>query len=445
MSLPNVYTQLLGSLFSDEEIETIFSDAEFVRQMLAVEAALATAEGNTGVIPQEAARHIAASAPTMPADMEQLRRGMERATVPVIALVRQLRDHVGEAAADYVHWGATSQDIVDTARALQIREAVAAIEVRLWQVIHALQPLADGHRQTLMAGRTHSQQALPIPFGLKVAGWLAPLLRHMARLAELKPRLLVLQFGGAAGTLAALGDRGIAVQEQLAEELALAVPPMPWHTQRDGLGELAGWLSMVTGSLAKIAQDIILMAQSEIGEVWESDDPDRGGSSTMPQKRNPIVSERIIAAARANAALLPAMHQAMIQEHERGTHGWQMEWLVLPQMLSLTASTLRAAGFLGKNLVINSARMRQNVEAGHGLMMAEAISFALAEYMPHAEAKELVRRACQTALEEKRHLLDVLREHVDVPLDWAGLRDESSYFGVAERFIDRVLTQAEQV
>ena len=200
-----------------------------------------------------------------------------------------------------------------------------------------------------MAGRTHSQQALPITFGFKVAGWLAPLLRHRERLAELRPRVLVVQFGGAVGTLAALGASGPQVQEALASELGLNLPPIPWHTQRDTMAELAGWLSMLNGSLAKMAQDVILLAQSEVSELSESGDSTRGGSSTMPQKNNPITSELIITAARTNASLLASMHQAQVQEHERGTHGWQMEWLVLPQMFTLTAAALNKTLLLSQN------------------------------------------------------------------------------------------------
>jgi 3-carboxy-cis,cis-muconate cycloisomerase len=300
--------------------------------------------------------------------------------------------------------------------------------------------LDEKHRGTLLAGITHSQQALPVPFGLTEAGWLAPLIRHEQRLVEMKPSLLAVQCGGAAGTLAALGEMGTAVQTGRAAELKLNVPPMPWHTQRDNLAEFASWLSLVSGSLAKMAQDIILLAQSEVGEVTESADPSRGGSSAMPQKRNPITSELIIAAARTNASLLSTMHQAMIQEHERATHGWQMEWLALPQMIGLTAVALKKSRFVSENLVVNETRMWENVAASNGLMLAEAVTFALAPtYMGRAEAKRLVREACLKAVEEDRHLVDILQEQTDFPLDWENLRDESACFGAAASFIDNVL------
>ncbi len=435
-------SQLYAPLFGDAEMAALFSDAAFVRQMLAVEAALARAEARLGIIPAAAAAHITSAATTLTVDMAQMQAGTEKAGVPVIELVRQLRAAVEPTAADFVHWGATTQDVMDTAVILQSRAALTLLRSRLDEVITALAALADRHRHTLMAGRTHSQQALPIPFGLKVAGWLAPLLRHWQRLAELEPRLLCVQFGGAAGTLAALAEQGTAVQTALAQELNLNTPPMPWHTQRDNLAELAGWLSLLTGSLAKMAQDIILLAQSEVGELVESDDTGRGGSSTMPQKRNPIISETIVAAARTNAALLAAMHQAQIQEHERGTHGWQMEWLTLPQMFVLTGAALQKALFLSQHLVVNEAQMRATVAASQGLMLAEALTYALVPALGRTAAKELVQAACREAISQQRHLVDVVQARTDAPLDWASLRDENGYMGMAEQFIDQVLAGA---
>lgn len=437
---------LFSTLFGDDEVAAQLDDGQFVQRMLDVEVALATVQGQLGIIPNEAAAQIKIAASTLDVDFEQMRAGLEKAGVPVIELVRQLRTQAGETAADFVHWGATTQDIMDTARVLQIRAVLAILEQALSDVIHNLARLADKHRRTVMAGRTHSQQALPISFGLKVANWLAPLLRHRQRLAELKPRLLMVQFGGAAGTLAALGDGGTAVQSTLATELNLNIPLTPWHTQRDNFVELAGWLSLVSGSLAKMAQDIILLAQSEVGEVRETADSSRGGSSTMPQKSNPIISELIIAAARTNAALLSAMHQAQIQEHERATHGWQMEWLTLPQMLGLTAVSLKKSSFLSKNLAVNKEKMRENVAASNGLMLAEAITFALAPtFMSLAEAKQLVKAACQVVMQSNRHLVDVVQGQTNSPLNWQALRDESAYFGAADQFINRVLAACESM
>ena len=443
MKGPALDSYLFSPLFSDAEVAEQFSDTQLVRAMLEVESALAIVEGRLGVIPAEAADQIVDVAARMEVDFNRLRSEVKKSGVPVIDLVRQLRTQIGGDAADYVHWGVTSQDIIDTANVLQIRTALEVLESKLESVIRNLAQLADKHRHTLMAGRTHSQQALPVTFGFKVAGWLAPLIRHRERLTEMRPRILVIQFGGAVGTLAALGTSGIQVQEDLAEELKLDLSYIPWHTQRDNMAELASWLSMLTGSLAKMAQDIILLAQSEVGELSESDDASRGGSSTMPQKNNPIVSELIIAAARTNASLLASMHQAQIQEHERGTHGWQMEWLVLPQMFTLTAAALNKALFLSQNLVVDEARMRENIAASYGLMLAEAVSYALAgASMSKASANQLVKEACQVVVQEGRHLIDVLKEKTDAPVDWDAIREESAYLGSTDTFINRVIQAA---
>ncbi len=236
------------------------------------------------------------------------------------------------------------------------------------------------------------------------------MLRHAERLDEISPRLFVVQFGGAAGTFAALGDKGLTVTEELAKELKLAVPMMPWHAQRDNLVEFAGWLSLVTGSLGKMAQDIILMAQTEVGEVGESGEAGRGGSSTMPQKSNPITSELIVAAARTNAALLSALHQAQIQEHERATHGWQVEWLTLPQMVLLTGGALKHALYLAKNLQVDAAAMRANIVRANDVILAESAVFALAKAMPRSKAEELVKKACISAVAENQPLIEVVKK-----------------------------------
>lgn len=434
-----MHSDLYASLFGHPEITSLVSDERFIAEMLVFEAALAKVEGALGIIPSEAAEHIMAAAAVFKPDTARLEHGVDLGGVPTIALIKQLREQVGGESASYVHWGATSQDVMDTALALQLRAIITLLEDKLKGLIRRLAAMAAAHRHSLMPGRTHSQHALPITFGLKVAGWLSPLLRHHERLQELKPRLLVLQLGGAAGTLASLGNEGLRVQAALAQELGLGLPLSTWHTQRDTLAELAGWLSLVTGGLAKMAQDLILMAQSEVDEIRETDDPARGGSSTMPQKRNPIISEVIIAIARSNAAHLSTLHQALIQEHERATGGWQMEWLALPQMLILTGAALEKALLLSETLVVNTEQMRRNLADSHGLLLAEALDLALAPYIGRTEAKQMVKTAAQIALENHRHLVDVVREQIDLPLDWERLRDEGHYLGVTQAMINRVL------
>jgi 3-carboxy-cis,cis-muconate cycloisomerase len=446
MTLP-LDSKIFAPLFSDPEVAGVFDDPAYLRAMLDVEGALARVEARLGIIPLSAGERISKIADSIAPDPQQIGRGTQRDGVPVIALVKALREAVGKKAAPYVHWGATTQDIVDTAMVLQIRTVLRILEKRLSMLIDKLADIADRHRATVMAGRTHGQQALPISFGLKAAGWLAPLLRHRKRLDAQRNGLMQLQFGGAAGTLAALGEHGLAVMQALAQELELNLPMMPWHSQRDSFAEFAGWLSMLTADQAKMAQDIILLAQNEVGEVAESGEPDRGGSSSMPQKRNPIVSELVIAAARTNASLLSAMHHAMIQEHERATHGWQVEWLTLSQMILLTGGALKNALFLASNLKVNEAVMRENLARSNDLVLAEAAVQVLSGEISRTKAHALVKQACEVAVAEGRSLIDVVRQQFGEmaprnKIDWEALAQPENYLGQTPRFIDRVLEQA---
>ena len=440
-------SKIFGPLFGDSEINELLTDGAYVRALVEVEIALARAEGRLGVIPTSAAEQISKRAHWNKIDITALAKGAIRSGFPTIVLVQELRKAVGGEVAPYVHWGATTQDIMDTAFVLQLRAAIKLYKGRLVELARHLSELSNRHRVTVLAERTHGQQALPVSFGLKAAGWLAPLLRDTRRLDEISPRLLVVQFGGAAGTLAALGDKGLAVMQGLAEELGLNVPVMPWHAQRDNLVEFAGWLSLLTGSLGKFAQDIILLAQTEVGEVSESAEEGRGGSSTMPQKSNPITSEMIVAAARTNASLLSALHQAQIQEHERATHGWQVEWLTLPQMMVLTGGALKHALYLAKNLQVDQAKMRQNIANADDVILAEAAVFALAKTMPRSKADELVKKACAVAAAEGKPLIAVVRKLAsgiiaDDAIDWQALATPENYLGETERIIDRVLKSA---
>ena len=449
--MPTVFdSTIFAPLFTDPEIAPLFTDESYVRALVAVEAALARAEGRVGVIPQPAADEISSAADPKKIDVQALSQGTVRSGFPIIALVNELRKAVGIEAAPYVHWGATTQDIMDTACVLQLHATTSILDERLADLTQALGELAERHRATVLAARTHSQQALPITFGLKAATWLAPVIRHRDRLDEIMARLLVVQFGGAAGTLAALGDKGFAVMEALAEELHLTVPVAPWHSQRDNLVEFAGWLSLVTGSLGKMAQDIILLAQTEVAEVSESSEEGRGGSSTMPQKSNPITSELIVAAARMNASLLSALHHAQIQEQERATHGWQVEWLTLPQMVHLTSGALKHAIDLAKNMRVDATAMRENITRGHDLILGEAAVFALARLIPRSDAEELVKKASGIAVSEGKPLIDVVKNLAadiipDGVVDWQALAAPENYLGETQRIIDRVLNSGKQL
>ena len=447
MAVSPLDSEFFGTLFGDSAVAECFSDDAGVQLLLDVEAALARAEARLGLIPAEAAERIGECANLDRIDRSEIRKGLERDGIPVVTLVRALRDAVGPDAAPYVHWGATSQDIMDTALVLQLRAAIDHMTPRLEAMSIGLCRLADRHRLIVMAGRTHGQQAVPITFGLKLAGWVAPLLRGVERLREIRPRLFVIQLGGAAGTLSALEDRGIEVMEAFAEELGLRPCVLPWHVQRDTLAEFASWLSLVSGSVAKMAQDVILLSQTEVGEVAETGDITRGGSSTMPQKRNPMMSERIVAAARKNAVLLSAVHGAVVQEHERATHGWQVEWLSIPEMVVLTSGALKLGQALAENMTVNPARMRDNLERSSSIVLSEAMCYALSRVMPRAEAHERVAAAGRIAVEEKRSLVEVVRKMVsgdfpDAHINWNQLGEPDRYLGSTDALIDRVLDHA---
>ena len=440
---------IFGPLFNDQEIATLLGDEALVRSLVEVEIALARAEAWVGAIPAAAAEQIAA-VKVESVDIAALAAGTGRSGFPIIALVKELQKQVGAEAAPFVHWGATTQDVMDTACVLQLCSVTELFRTRLSEIIRSLSALCTAQRKTILAGRTHSQQALPITFGLKAAAWLAPLLRHLQRLEEILPRLLVVQFGGAAGTLAALGDKGLAVAQALADELKLGVPLMPWHAQRDSFVEFTGWLSLVTGSLGKMAQDVILLSQTEIGEVGESAEQGRGGSSTMPQKSNPITSELIVAAARMNGSLLSALHNAQIQEQERATHGWQLEWLSLPQMIMLTGGALKHARYLAENLQVDARAMRVNIARANDVILAEAAVLALAAAMPRQKAEELVKRACAAAVAEHRPLIEVVQRLAagqigSAKIDWPALARPENYLGETEKMIDRVLESAKKL
>lgn len=444
MAISPADSQIFGANFNHPAIASVFSDERYVQYMLSVERALAAVLAEAQLIPETAAREIEAAAETLEVDLERLGRGTEQAGFPVIELVRQLREQVGDPAANYVHWGSTTQDIMDTARALQIREALQALQTDLHSIIDGLVRICQDQRLQVMAGRTHALQALPITFGYKAATWLAPLVRHARRLEELRPRVLVIQFGAAAGTLAPYGEAGPDLYRAFARELGLHEPSMPWHTQRDSLVELGAWLSGLSGSLGKMAQDVILMSQTEVSEVSEQAGEGHGGSSTLPHKQNPIHSEVVLVAARANAAAISALYQALIQEHERGTHGAQLEWLYLPQMFALSGAALTKAATITQNLQTHPDRMRANIEASQDLILTEPIKFALLDVMDVGAAEDLLERASRRAVEEKRSLIHIVREQVDADLDWDRLADPAEYLGATEWFIDRVVDEAQR-
>jgi 3-carboxy-cis,cis-muconate cycloisomerase len=421
----------------------IFEERALIARYVEVEMALARAQGRCGVIPADAATEIAARSRPEALDLDLLRRETELVGYPILPLVHQLGRMCGEAGR-YVHWGATTQDIMDTAVMLQVRDALAAIDTDLAELRSILVRLARRYRDTPMAGRTHLQQALPITFGYKVAVWLAMFDRHAERLAQLRPRVLVGQFGGAAGTLASLGDRGLDVQKALMEELGLGVPVATWHVARDGLAEAVSFLGLLTGSLGKVACDVMLLASTEVAEVHEPFVAGRGASSTMPQKRNPISSELIVAAAKAVRQHAGLMLDAMIQDLERATGPWHAEWIALPESFILTAGALHQAKFMLGGLVVDEERMRKNLGMTSGLIVAEAVMMGLAPHLGRNAAHDVVYAACQVVSEQGGRLANVLAGMPEVSSRLtrealARLTDPADYLGMAPQMVDRVV------
>lgn len=432
-------SSLLGNLVTDAETAKYFSDEAAVRAMLEFEVALATVQERLDVIPVGSAARVCRAAEAFEPDWARLVSSMPVSGHPATELVRELREAAGPAG-QYVHFGATAQDVMDTALVTRLSRVLTTFDHRLQDLIDTLAGHADRHRNTVMAGRTRTQQAVPITFGLKAAGWLLPLARHRIRLAELWPRTMTVQFGGAAGTLATLRTRGLAVMEELARELKLRAPAAPWHAQRDGFAELAGWLSLLTGSLGKMGQDLALMAQTEVAE---SSDGSVGSSSAMPHKVNPVNSELLVTIGRANATLLSSMHQAAIHEHERGGSAWTLEWITLPQMAKLAGAALRTAREALSGLSIYPERMARNLSASSGGILAEAAKVLLAAKMPVDEAARRVGEASRQARQTGSDLIEILRRDAPADVDWAALRDPAKWLGSANAFVDRAIDTAE--
>ena len=428
-------------------MRAVFSDEARIARMLKFEAALAEAEARVGVIPREAADAIARACTLDDIDVAAIARAARQSGNLAIPLVAALTRKVAAASPDakgYVHWGATSQDAIDTGLVLQLRDAFALIDAGIERLTTALAQKVRAHASTVLAGRTWLQQALPVTLGVKLAGVLDATLRNRARIAAAAREALVVQFGGAAGTLASLGDAGLAVTDALAQRLALRAPDMPWHTQRDRLCDAAASLGLLTATLGKYARDVALLAQSEVGEVQEPALPGRGGSSTMPQKRNPVGSAIALEASVRVPALVSTMLSAAVQEHERGLGNWPAEWATLPEIALLASGALDAMIDVTEGLDVDADRMRDNLEITRGLIFAEAVQMALAPAMGRGTAHALVAECCRRATHERAHLRDVLAAdpsvmHVlDAPT-LAQLFDPLRYLGATQAFIERVL------
>jgi len=443
--------QLFDAYFTQPAMREVFSDHGRVQGMLDFEAALARAEASIGLIPAEVVADIEAACRAELFDFDELAIAVVNAGNSAIPLVKALGKQIAarnRVAERYVHMGATSQDAMDSGLILQLRQAVQLLEIDLGNLADSLAQQARRYALTPLAGRTWLQQATPVTLGMKIAGWLGAVTRHRQRLMEIKPRLLSLQFGGASGTLAALGDQGFAVAEALARDLQLTLPEQPWHTHRDRLVEFASLLGMIAGSLGKVGRDISLLMQTEVGELFEPAAAGKGGSSTMPHKRNPVGAAVMIGASVRAPGLVATMFAAMAQEHERSLGLWHAEWETLPELCCLVSGSLQQALQVIPELEVDTARMLENLDSTKGLVLAEAVSIALAKRLGRDAAHHLIEQCCRSAVEQGSHLRQVLGQHPQVSAELSTaeldqLLDPANYLGQAGRWVERAVAEHE--
>ncbi|QXH74340.1 3-carboxy-cis,cis-muconate cycloisomerase [Pseudomonas atacamensis] len=441
--------QLFDAYFTARDMREVFCDQGRVQAMLDFEAALARAEARVGLIPSSAVAPIAAACDAGLYDFAALGEAIATAGNSAIPLVKALGKQIASSDAEaerYVHLGATSQDVMDSGLVLQLRQALALIEDQLAQLADSLAAQAQRFATTPLAGRTWLQHATPVTLGMKIAGWLGAVTRSRQRLQELKPRLLVLQFGGASGTLAALGEQALPIAKALAEELQLTLPEQPWHTQRDRIVEFGAVLGLIAGSLGKFGRDISLLMQTEAAEVFEPAAPGKGGSSTMPHKRNPVGAAVLIGAATRVPGLVSTLFSAMPQEHERSLGLWHAEWETLPEICCLVSGSLQQARLLADGLEVDAARMARNLELTQGLVLAEAVSIVLAQRVGRDTAHHLLEQCCKRAVAEQRHLRAVLADEPQVTAELSGaelddLLNPAHYLGQAQAWVERAVAE----
>ncbi len=441
--------QLFDAYFTADSMAEVFCDQGRLQGMLDVEAALARAQARIGLIPQAAVAPIAQACLASLYDVDALGAAIATAGNSAIPLVKALGKLIAseDAGAErYVHLGATSQDVMDTGLVLQLRRALELIDTDLARLGAVLAAQAQRYADVPLAGRTWLQHATPVTLGMKIAGWLGAVTRNRQRLVELQPRLLVLQFGGASGTLAALGEHAMPVAQALAAELQLTLPEQPWHTQRDRLVEFASVLGLIAGSLGKLGRDISLLMQTEAAEVFEPSAPGKGGSSTMPHKRNPVGAAVLISAATRVPGLVATMFSAMPQEHERSLGLWHAEWETLPEICCLVSGALRQAQILADGLEVDAERMRRNLELTQGLVLAEAVSIVLAQRLGRDHAHHLLESCCKRAVAEQRHLRAVLGDDPQVSAELSAdeldrLLDPAHYLGQARAWVERAVAE----
>jgi 3-carboxy-cis,cis-muconate cycloisomerase len=439
-------SDLFRDMFGTKAMREVFSDRGYLACCLEVEAALARAQAAVGMIPAGAAREITAKATIDGLDFDRLRQECEVVGYPIIGLVKQLAAACDGDAGGYVHWGATTQDIMDTAVVLQVRQALDLMAVDLQACADLLRTLALRHRDVPMAGRTHLQHALPITFGFKAAIWRDPLVRHLQRLEQLRPRVLTGQFGGAAGTLASLGKDGLAVRAALMRELGLREPEITWHVTRDNLAEAVLFTGLVTGSLAKIGTDVMLMMATEFAEAFEPYQHGRGASSTMPQKRNPISCLYIHSTVALVRQHVAALLEAAVADHERSTGPWEIEWIALPEIFLLSSGALAQTRDLVSGLQVDEKQMRANLDLTHGNIVSEAVMMGLGPHLGRQRAHDLVYDVCRKSATTGQPLADLLAKDAEISkhvsrAELDKMCDPANYLGLSGEMVDRVLAR----
>ncbi len=444
MSATIIDSKIFGDIFSDAPMRQVWSDENRTAKYLDIERALAKVQGELGIIPQAAADEIVKNCEISTIDWSKLKAKTEAIGYPIIAVVNHINAHCKDGLGEYCHWGATTQDITDTAAVLQIREGLALVEQDLKDISDALVGLARKYRDTPIIGRSNLQQATPITFGYKMASILAGMERHRERLQQLKPRVLVGEFGGASGTLSSLEKGAMETQAALMKELNLGQPLISWHTVRDNFAEVGAFLGILGGSLGKIAMDVKLLMQTEVAEVFEPFATGRGSSSTMPQKRNPISCLYIHANISVVRQLAASLMDAMVADHERSTGPWEIEWVALPEIFCLMSGALKQTKFILQGLEVDANQMRRNIDMTHGLVMSEAVMMGLGPYLGREVAHDLVYDLCREAIKEKRPLIELLAQHPLVikhvtRVQLEGFCDPMNNLGQAGVMVDRVL------
>ena len=444
MAASIIDSTIFQGIFTTDAMRQVWSDENRTAKYVEIEKALAIVQGRLGLIPKEAADEIVSHCRIEEIDMARLRQQTERIGYPILGVVTQLNQLCRDKLGEFVHWGATTQDITDTGTVLQIREALQLVDDELAAISTAMAKLAKDHRLTPMIGRSNLQQAIPVTFGYKMAGLLSAILRHRERLAQLKERVLVGEFAGAAGTLASLENGAMETQAGLCAELGLKQPVIAWHTIRDNIAETGALLGLIGGTLGKLSMDVKLMMQTEVGEVFEPYHHGRGSSSTMPQKRNPIASCYIHAAISVVRQHAAALMDAMVADHERSTGPWEIEWIVLPEAFCLIAGALKQSRAVLEGLEVDAEAMRRNIDMTGGLVMSEAVMMGLGPFIGREFAHDLVYDLCRESLAGKKPLIDLLAGHPEIKshVDRHALErmlDPANYLGQSGVMVDRVL------